>query len=106
MKAVITGVAAIGLAMTMPAFAQAPQNSPIGQYNQGSASAPKGPVGQYGMGGAAAQKGPVGQYDMGGAAAQKVCRQGNACPCFVRFDGYIACFRHAQGYSPGCRRFY
>ena len=71
MKAVITGVAAIGLAMTMPAFAQTPQNSPIGQYNQGSAAAPKGPVGQYDMGGAAAQKGPVGQYDMGGAAAQK-----------------------------------
>ena len=71
MKAVITGVAAIGLAMTMPAFAQTPQNSPIGQYNQGSAAAQKGPVGQYDMGGATAQKGPVGQYNQGSAAAKK-----------------------------------
>ena len=50
MKAVITGVAAISLALTMPALAQTPQNNPIGQYNQGSAAAPQGPIGQYNQG--------------------------------------------------------
>jgi len=73
MKAVITGVTAIGLALTMPAFAQTPQNNPIGQYNQGSAAAPQNnPVGQYNQGSAAAPKNnPVGQYNQGSATAPK-----------------------------------
>ena len=75
MKAVITGVAAIGLALIMPAFAQNTTKGPVGQYDMGGAAAQKGPVGQYDMGGAAAQKGLVGQYDMGGAAAKKDPKQ-------------------------------
>ena len=73
MKAVITGVVAIGLAMTMPAFAQTPQNNPIGQYNQGSAATPQNnPIGQYNQGSAATPRNnPIGQYNQGGATAQK-----------------------------------
>jgi len=90
-KPVITGVAAvaaIGLALTMPAFAQntttipnrnsfeyqggaAAHKSSIGQYNQGGASAQKGPIGQYNQGGAAAGKSSIGQYNQGGAAVKK-----------------------------------
>ena len=52
---IITGVAAVILGLATTA-ALAQTQSPIGQYDAGSASAPKGPIGQYDMGGATAKK--------------------------------------------------
>jgi len=43
MKAVITGVAAIGLALIMPAFAQNTTKGPAGQYDMGGCRREKRP---------------------------------------------------------------
>jgi len=74
MKSVITGVAAIGLALTLPAFAQNPTKtqSPTGQFEyQGGGAAKEGSGYQGGATAqtGTAQTGPAGQH---GAAAKKV----------------------------------
>jgi len=56
---VITGVAAIGLALTMPAFAQNTTTSPSGNYNYHGATAQTSPVEQSDPGGAGAPRGRV-----------------------------------------------
>ena len=68
---IISGVAALALAFSTAAALAQTQQGPVGQYDQGSASAAKSPVGQYDQGGASASKGPIGQYDQGGASAAK-----------------------------------
>ena len=72
MKAVITGVAAISLALTMPAFAQNTVKTPTGNFEyQGGGTAQQRPLGQAHQGGKTAKKGPVGQYEQGSAAAKE-----------------------------------
>jgi len=72
MKAVITGVAAIGLVLTMPAFAQNTVKTPTGNFEyQGGGTAQKRPLGQAHQGGGTTKKDLVGQYEQGSAAAKK-----------------------------------
>jgi hypothetical protein len=66
----ISGVAAAALVLSATAALAQTQTGPIGQYNQGSASAPKGPIGQYDQGSASTPKGPIGQYNQGSASGQ------------------------------------